>query len=260
MGLVGVVPSSYGAVLKKPVFFFLLRTALMGSPRHHQLPTANRRQLPNAANRHQPPTTSHQPPPTTSRHQPPTANRQVPPTTNRQSPTANLCSRESPSTREQRASPRTFVSVGVTQVSPRPLSPVLVASPAAPHRPLLPLPPHRQCILRKRLLPEIVREVMDLFRIAKPDMAEVAVLSCSSQNSPSHMYSFDPKCTLEPGTNSCWISASSTLESGRFAEWILYSLGPQRRRVDFVRMMIPMLPAGPLSVRCALAPKTVGVG
>ena len=70
------------------------------------------------------------------------------------------------------------------------------------------------------------------------DMKEVSVPSCSSEAVPHPLstYTYKAQCTLEPGDKSCWISRGGNARP----EWIVYCLGPDTRRVDFVSMSIPV--------------------
>lgn len=107
------------------------------------------------------------------------------------------------------------------------------------------------CVLRKAspttFIPEVLHHVFRTLRISSVSMKEVAVASVSSEAVPHPLsaYTYKAECTLEPGHDSCWISRGGHERP----EWIVYRLGPEPRRVDYVRMAIPTMPAGPLSVR-----------
>mmetsp|Transcript_22765 Transcript_22765/g.63216 ORF Transcript_22765/g.63216 Transcript_22765/m.63216 type:complete len:267 (-) Transcript_22765:1895-2695(-) len=102
-------------------------------------------------------------------------------------------------------------------------------------------------ICPKTFIPEVLNTVFAPLRIQNVDMSEVKVTSVSSEAEahPHSLYTYKASCTLEPGTDSCWISRTGHERP----EWIVYCLGEVRRRVDFVSMSIPVMPHGPLSVR-----------
>jgi hypothetical protein len=130
-------------------------------------------------------------------------------------------------------------------------------------------------------IPEIVVLVVRYLKVPRVEHAEVTVVDYSSKATSyeGSSYSFDPKCTLELGTDSCWISgqrstaseptadgdsaSGATAHGGSFSgadpggEWLVYSLvgagagagEHSMRRIYGVAMSIPVLPHGPLSVR-----------
>eukprot|EP00873_Tetraselmis_striata_P015801 jgi/Tetstr1/436065/TSEL_024942.t1 len=103
-------------------------------------------------------------------------------------------------------------------------------------------------VSEETFIPEVMDAVLSFLRIRNVDMAHVLACGVSSEAEahPLSEYTYKAECTLEPGDASCWISKNRSSET----EWIVYSMGSEPRRLDYVAMSIPVLPLGPLSVRC----------
>lgn len=101
-------------------------------------------------------------------------------------------------------------------------------------------------------IPEIAELVASWLRVVPVEMADVTVPRWSSHAADQGgRYTFHPSCTLEPGDESCWISsAPRSSDAPEYLEYVLAGPAAAVRRVDFVSMQIPVLPHGPLSVRC----------
>lgn len=91
-------------------------------------------------------------------------------------------------------------------------------------------------------------------RVVAVDMGHVLVTGCSSQAEPNPFYDFRAASVLEPGIESCWISAPGTAVGGAAREHLDFDLCPAAegsepswRRVSRVSIRIPE--SGPLSVR-----------
>ena len=99
-----------------------------------------------------------------------------------------------------------------------------------------------------------VGRVVEKLKVPPVDMRAVSVVGASS-SAPEGRYNFKPESTLEPGIDSCWISAEGTAQNGVAREYIDYRLAteddgePGLRRVRYVGMRCPMPPAGPLAVK-----------
>lgn len=94
--------------------------------------------------------------------------------------------------------------------------------------------------------PALVDHVLSFIHIRHVSMEDVQVVAASS-SAPYDQC--DPKHTLMPGCDCWWISSPGSAPNGVGCEFISYQLGDTVRRVSFVRLQIPCLPYGPLSVR-----------
>eukprot|EP00471_Norrisiella_sphaerica_P000472 CAMPEP_0184478254 /NCGR_PEP_ID=MMETSP0113_2-20130426/322_1 /TAXON_ID=91329 /ORGANISM="Norrisiella sphaerica, Strain BC52" /LENGTH=346 /DNA_ID=CAMNT_0026855965 /DNA_START=226 /DNA_END=1266 /DNA_ORIENTATION=+ len=98
------------------------------------------------------------------------------------------------------------------------------------------------------MLPEgIIKLVISFLEYDRVDMKQVEVLGCSSRATPNINYSFDPKGTVSPGTDACWISGRGSCPKGSGREYVTYKLRGKPCVLHSVAMRIPS--DGPLSVR-----------
>uniref|UniRef100_A0A7S3Y914 Uncharacterized protein n=1 Tax=Lotharella globosa TaxID=91324 RepID=A0A7S3Y914_9EUKA len=93
----------------------------------------------------------------------------------------------------------------------------------------------------------ITNLVLSYLVVKQAQMGDVKVLGSSSSANPGSFYSFHPRSTIEPGTETCWISREGTCENGIAHEHVMYSFGDVPRLVSAVAMRIPS--DGPLSVQ-----------
>jgi len=94
---------------------------------------------------------------------------------------------------------------------------------------------------------ELVEYVISFLQLPAVDNAKVVATAASST---ARGGACSPAFTLDVMTDNWWISKpGSCSPDGRGCEWVQYELGPEPRRVHFLRIKIPKLPYGPLSVR-----------
>lgn len=81
-----------------------------------------------------------------------------------------------------------------------------------------------------------------------PRSTSVRAICASSEASPSYMYSFrkESLCTMD--SSDCWISAPGSFPNGRGHQGVVFDMG-RVVQISQVRISIPPLPSGPLSVR-----------
>jgi len=93
-------------------------------------------------------------------------------------------------------------------------------------------------VSEETFIPEVMDAVLSFLRIRNVDMAHVLACGVSSEAEahPLSEYTYKAECTLEPGDASCWISKNRSSET----EWIVYSMGSEPRRLDYVAMSIPV--------------------
>lgn len=137
-----------------------------------------------------------------------------------------------------------YVACVLAEASPETFIPEVSGYPRASHvkRAARPCPFEAQAGLSLTCTScgQVLNTVFRNLRLKNVAMQEVSVASVSSEAVPHPMssYTYKASCTLEPGTDSCWISRGAHQRP----EWIVYRLGPRERRVDYVSMSIPVPP------------------
>lgn len=100
---------------------------------------------------------------------------------------------------------------------------------------------------------DISEQVLSFLIVEKVNMSEVSVIGCSSFLRPSEgqVYTFRPEASLIDNENDCWMSGDASFHKGLGEEWIEYALSSDCtfRRITFVSIRIPKLPAGPNAVK-----------
>lgn len=91
---------------------------------------------------------------------------------------------------------------------------------------------------------ELFEIVHGYIEIKKLIVTDVTVSGCSSTRGD-----FPIGCVIKDGEEKWWISADGSFVGGEGEEHLEFSFGSKPRRIRFLGMRIPTLPAGPLSVR-----------